>query len=100
MSQRVRLSGEDIQFINQLRGYKQPVYETVNGRLCFRVTLTNEELKALQRNREERVKGAVCAIGSSIRNCKTITNAIILKDYEVTVQFKHKKKGYTTTHKI
>ena len=51
MSQRVRLSGEDIQFINQLRGYKQPVYEVVNGRLCFRVTLTNEELNALHRNR-------------------------------------------------
>lgn len=50
MSQRVRLSGEDIQFINQLRGYKQPVYEVVNGRLCFRVTLTNEELNALHRN--------------------------------------------------
>lgn len=99
MRKRYRLSGMDIQFINQLRGFEEPVYEVVNGRKQYRPLLSYEEVEKLKEFREEELKHCtkdidwVLGVGAS-------EYQVDLEEFDVTVSYKHRKKGYVIEHQV
>lgn len=90
---RVRLSGDDIQFINNLRGSEEPVYETVNGRKHYRPLLSESEREALKEYRISKVKEQVGLVNALLTEDQTFQE--MSKDYTISLVVKHRKKGYT-----
>lgn len=98
-TKRVRLSSDDIQFINELRGFEEPIYEVCNGREQFRPLLNDEELEALDKFREKKtdvftnsVKWLLQVFGDNDRKD--------IEPFSITIQFHHNKKGYNITKQV
>lgn len=95
---RYRLSGEDIEFINQLRGSEEPVYEITNGRKLYRPLLSKEEVEKLEEFRKRRITSLI-ELFRWVAN-DSVSGPELMNEFEIQVMFRHKKKGYTLVKKI
>ena len=82
----VRLSGADIDHINQLRGCYADVYEVVNGKPMYRLLLKDEEIRSLERDRKKRMQ--------KVANILLKSEDLDTSKYSVEIVVKHKKKQY------
>lgn len=85
----MRLSGADIEFINQIRGRKEPVYEMTNGKKMYRPRLTDEEIVLLEQDRRQRMQ--------KIANLLFDSPEFKSSRYQIEIRITHKKKRYSNT---
>lgn len=85
----MRLSGADINHINQLRGCYADVYEVTNGKPMYRLLLQPDEVRSLEKDRKKRMQ--------RVANLLLNHSDFEPSKYSVEITIKHKKKQYKNT---